>query len=179
MNDPVQLPATQAPVDPIYTHPASPFMRTEAPAQVAFASPPAGPVTFIIPLATWTTYRTQIEFGFAILAYLMVLVGSVTVVGANPGAGWRYWVAVLPLVPAGLVIWLVIRQLGRLDEVQKRIHMQALGFAGAATCLVTFGYGSFEGVGLPQLSWTLVLPIMVAFWGVGLLAVALRYRFRR
>jgi len=52
-------------------------------------------------------------------------------------------------------------------------------FAVAATGLVTFAYGFLEGAGLPHLNWTLVLPLMVALWGIGVLAVALRYRFRR
>jgi hypothetical protein len=135
--------------------------------------------TVLTPLSTWTTYKTQIQFGFALLAYLMVLVGSVTVVSANTGAPWRYWVAALPMVPAGLVIWLVVRQLGRLDEVQKRTQMQAIGFALAATGLVTFGYGFLEGAGLPHLSPSWVLPLIAAFWGLGLLALGLRGRFRR
>jgi len=83
------------------------------------------------------------------------------------------------VLPAGIVIWLVVRQLGRLDEVQKRTQMQAIGFALAATGLVTFGYGFLEGAGLPQLSSIFVLPMMAAFWGLGLLGLALRYRFRR
>jgi len=174
-------PPTEAPVDPLFTHPASPFERTNPPSPVAFPSPPQpfGPATFITPMATLTAYKTQIQFGFAMLAYLMVLVGSVTVVRANPDADWRYWVAVLPVLPAGIVIWLVVRQLGRLDEVQKRTQMQAIGFSLAATGLVTFGYGFLEGAGLPHLSSIFVLPMMSAFWGLGLLGLALRYRFRR
>jgi len=174
-------PPTEAPVDPLFTHPASPFERTNPPSPVAFPSPPLslGPATFITPMATLTAYKTQIQFGFAMLAYLMVLVGSVTVVRANPDADWRYWVAVLPVLPAGIVIWLVVRQLGRLDEVQKRTQMQAIGFSLAATGLVTFGYGFMEGAGLPHLSSIFVLPMMAAFWGLGLLGLALRYRFRR
>ena len=82
----------QAPVDPLFTHPASPFERTNPPAPVAFASPQevglwTGSVT---PMAAWVTYRTQIQFGFAILAFLMILVGAVTVVAANSSAEWRY-----------------------------------------------------------------------------------------
>jgi hypothetical protein len=170
----------EAPVDPVFTHPASPFERTNPPAPVAFAGPPLpGPVTFIQPLATWNTYRTQIYFGFAALAYLMFLVGSVTLVAANTEAPWRYWVAVLPVIPAGVVVWLVVRQLGSLDEVQKRTQMQAIGFSLAATGLVTFGYGFLEGAGLPDLSMTFVLPLMSMFWALGLFVLALKQRLRR
>ena len=181
MSDPLPSPPTDVPVDPLFTHPASPFERTNPPAPVEFASPPQSGVWAgtVAPMATWTTYKTQIQFGFAILAYLMVLVGSLTVVSANSSADWRYWVAVLPAVPAGVVVWLVVRQLGRLDEVQERTQMQAIGFSLAATGLVTFGYGFLESAGMPHMSVTFVLPLLALFWAVGLLALALRYRLRR
>ena len=146
-------------------------MRTETPPQVGFVPPPV--------VSTWITYKTQIQFGFAILAYLMILVGSVTVVQANHEASWKYFVVVLPVIPAALVIWLTVRALGRLDEVQKRTQMQALGFSMVATGLLTFGYGFLEGVGLPHLNSTFVLPLMAVFWGIGSLGLYLRYRFRR
>jgi hypothetical protein len=174
---PAEAPAAEAPVDPLFTHAASPFERTEPPAQVGFPSPPDGQVMDLS--ATWVTYKSQIYFGFAILAYLMVLVGSVTVVQANPDARWKFYVAVLPVIPAALVIWLTVKALGRMDEVQKRKQMQALGFSMVATGLLTFGYGFLEGAGLPHLNSTFVLPLMAVLWGLGLFVLALRYRFRR
>src|SRR6266567_1742020 len=154
---------TESPAEPLYTHPASPFVKTEAPVplQLDMASQPSAQ-------STWVTYRTQIEFGLGVLAYLMVLVGSVTVLGANPGnAGWRYFIAALPVIPAGVTIWIVVRALGRLDEMQKRIQVQAVGFSSVATALVTFTYGFLEGVGLPHLNWTFVLPMIAVLWGIG------------
>lgn len=166
---------TDDPVTPIFSHAASPFERTEAPPPVAFLSPPDGPPILI---STYTTYRTQIHFGLAILAYLMVLVGSVTIVQANAEAGWKYYVAVLPVIPAALVVGLFVRAIARLDEVKKRMHMQAFGFALGGTALVTFGYGFLEGAGFPYLSWTLVTPLITLLWGVGLGILAFRQRFR-
>jgi hypothetical protein len=165
----------EAPVDPLFTHPASPFIQTEAPAPVAFGSPPDQTPTAPI-YTTWVTYRTQIEFGLTMLAYLMVLVGSVTVLQANSEAPWRYYVAVLPLLPAGLVIWLFMRTLARLDESQKRIQVYAFGFAFGATALLTFGYGFLEGAGMPHLSWTYVLPLMAVLWALGAAIFKLRTR---
>ena len=178
MSEPHPAPPADAPVDPLFTHAASPFVRTEAPAPVAFASPPAGEPVFD-PMMTWVTYKTQIKFALAILAYLMVLVGSVTVVKANPDAFWRFDVAALPVLPAGVVIWLTVRALARLDEVQKRTQMQAVGFSIVATALLTFGYGFMEGAGLPHLNWTFVLPLMAAMWALGLGVLALKTRLRR
>jgi hypothetical protein len=171
---PSQNPA-DSPIDPLSTHPASPFIRTEAPAPVAFASPP-NPIQPAPIYSTWVLYRTQIEFGLAMLAYLMVLVGSVVVVQANPGAGWRYFVVLLPVAPAGFVVWLFVRALARLDEMQKRIQMQAFGFSLGATALMTFGYGFLEGAGLPHLNWTYVLPLMAVLWALGAAIFTWRYR---
>ncbi len=162
---------TESPIEPLYTHPASPFVQTDTSAPAHVDMPALPPVQ-----STWVIYRTQIEFGLAMLAYLMVLVGSITVLQANPTASWRYVVAVLPVVPAALALWIFVRALTRLDELQKRIQMMAFGFSLGATALLTFGYGFLEGVGLPHLSWTFVLPLMAILWGVGTAIFTLRYR---
>jgi hypothetical protein len=175
--DPAGPPPVDAPVDPLFSHAASPFLRTDVPTPVAFASPPDART--LTPLSTLATHKSQIQFAFAILAFLMILVGSVTVVQANSAVSWRYYVAGVPALPAGLVIWLFVRALSRLDEVQKRIQVQALGFCLAATALMTFGYGFLEGVGWPTLNGTFILPLMALLWGVGMILLAVRYRFRR
>ena len=169
----------ETPVDPLYSRAASPFVRTQAPAPVAFPSPPLAGESGILPIASFVTYKSQILFGLAVLAYLMVLVGSVTAVRANPDAPWRYEVAFLPVFPAGVVVWLTVRALARLDEVMKRTQMQALGFSMIATALLTFGYGFLDGGGLPHLNFTFVLPLMALMWGLGLAVLNLRIRFRR
>jgi hypothetical protein len=145
------------------------------PTPVAYASPPS-PTPPAVIYSTWVTYRTQIEFGLSLLAYLMVLVGSVTVVQANPDADWRYYVAAIPVAPAGFLIWLFVRAVSRLDEIHKRIQMQAFGFALAGTALITFGYGFLEGAGMPHLSWTYVLPLMALLWGGATAIFSWRYR---
>jgi hypothetical protein len=163
------------PVDPLFSHAASPFLRTEVPTPAAFAAPPAD--VGLSPI--WTAHKAQIQFAFALLAFLMILAGSVTVVQANNAEAWRYAIAAIPVVPAGIVIWLFVRALSRLDEVQKRVQVQALGFTLAATALLTFGYGFLEGIGWPAMNGSVVLPVMALLWGVGMVAIALRYRFRR
>src|SRR6266853_4784681 len=111
---------TQTPVEPQRTHPASPFMRTESnlPAQVAGIPGPTPPAMKV--QSTWITYRSQIEIGLALLAYMMLLIGSVTLLRANPDASWRYIVAMVPVLPAALVAYLFVRRVAQNDELQKR-----------------------------------------------------------
>jgi len=173
VSDPSSIPSkTETPVDPMSTHAASPFLRTSGPTPVAYASPPTTPPT----LSTWVVHRSQIELALALLAYLMVLVGAVVVVQANPEARWRYGLLLLPPVPGAIALWLFVRWLGRLGEMQKRIQLQAFGFSLGATALITFGYGFFEGSGLPHLNWIYLVPIEVFMWSVGTFIFAMRHR---
>src|SRR4030081_116138 len=165
---------TQAPVEPLYTHPASPFTRTETNLPPQVVAPPGPPPTPA--QSTWITYRYQIEIGLALLAYMSILVGSVTVLRANPDSSWRYVVAVVPVAPAAIVLFLFVRRLARLDELQKRIQTEAFGFSLGSTALITFAYGFLEGAGMPHLNWTYILPLMGALWAVGLAISSFRYR---
>ena len=126
--------------------------------------------------STWVTYRSQINFGLSMLAYLMVLVGAVTLIEANPNASWRLYVAALPAVPAVIGLVIFVRALMRLDDTQARIQLYAFGMAVGATALTSFGYGFFEGVGLPRLPLTAVLPVTAIFWGLGTAYFTWKYR---
>ncbi len=121
-------------------------------------------------------WRYVAEFTAAMTAYVVVLLGTVTVLKAYPEAPWRYGVAVLPVVPVLFVLWAVQRFVARLDEMQRRVQLEGLAFACAGTGVLTFGYGFLEGVGLPHLDGTWVLPLIVALWGLGVALAGKRYQ---
>jgi hypothetical protein len=165
------------PLETPFADAASPFKRTEAPMPV-FAGPP--PQTPLAPptQSSWVTYRTQINFGLAMLAYLMVLVGAIVVVQANQGADWRFYVAALPIVPAVITLFIFVRALTRLDDLQARIQLLAFGASLGATALLTFGYAFFEGAGMPHLQPAYVLPVMGILWGASTAFCTGRYKWR-
>lgn len=115
------------------------------------------------------------EFGLAMVTYAATLVLSIVLINAAPTAPWRYAVALLPMIPAVGVLVAVLRQLRRMDELQRQIQFEALAFAFAGTALITFGYGFVENVGLPHLSWFFVWPIMAVLWVIGSAIAARRY----
>ena len=117
-----------------------------------------------------------IEFGSAMLAYVVVLLGSVWLINGYPQAPWRYAVALAPVVPAFFALLTFVRHLRRMDELQRRIQLEAIGLSFGATAILTFAYGFLEGVGFPHINWIWILPLMVALWGLGGAIASVRYR---
>lgn len=120
--------------------------------------------------------RYVVQFVTAMAAYAVVLVVSILLINANPDAWWRYLVAVTPVVPVVVAVMAVVRRVRTFDELQQRIHLEALAFAFSCTAILTLSYGFLEGVGLPHLNWTLVTPLMAALWVIGLVMAHRRYR---
>lgn len=121
--------------------------------------------------------RYLIEFGGAMLAYAVVLVVTITLLNnTDPGSGWRVPLALAPMAPVVFALLAFVRYFGRMDELQRRVQLEALAFAFGGTALITFGYGFLQVVGFPQVSWFFVWPIMAALWIVGKVLADRRYK---
>lgn len=84
--------------------------------------------------------------------------------------------AILLLMPAGLLVWAFLRQIRRADELERRILFEALAFAFVVQFAVAIAYASLEGlvdVGRPpSILWAFLL---VLSWAVGLGIFSRRY----
>ena len=89
---------------------------------------------------------------------------------------WRDLIALSPMIPAAAAAWVVLRELRRMDELQRRIQLEALGFSFAGTAILTFSYGFLEGLGYPKLSMFAVWPILAGLWALGLVLARRRYQ---
>jgi len=69
-----------------------------------------------------------------------------------------------------------MRAIWRMDEMQRRIQLDAIAISFLGTALVTFGWGFAEGAGLPHLRAFSVWPIMGALWALGMVIAQRRYR---
>ena len=121
-------------------------------------------------------HRYVLELAASIVAYAVMLAVSLAILAQHPpGAAWRPAVALLPMLPAAGVCVVVLRQLHRIDELQRRLQFESLAFSFAGTALITFGYGFLEGIGAPRLSMFAVWPLMAALWIIGLFVNSRRY----
>jgi len=109
--------------------------------------------------------------------YAVALVGSIELLQHSDfPPGWRAAIALTPMLACLAMAWVILREIRRMDEMQRRIQFEALGFAFAVTALSTFSYGFLEGLGWPRLSMFGIWPLMAALWVVGLALARRRYR---
>lgn len=121
--------------------------------------------------------RYVVELGSTLLAYGLLLVT------VNKAAQWGWVpdtlhipVALLPMLPGIAAVWVIMRHIRRMDEMQRRMQFEGLAFGFAMTALITFSYGFLEGQGLPRLSMFSVLPLMNVLWVLGYALACRRYR---
>jgi hypothetical protein len=85
-------------------------------------------------------------------------------------------IPLIPLVPAGFALRAYVRFLGRIDELGRRIQLEALAIGFGAAGMLTFAYGFLENAGFPQLSYVFVFPLMIFRWGIGGAIASRRYQ---
>ena len=112
-----------------------------------------------------TVARTYFrELGSAMLAYIALLVLSITFGrGMEPGIT-RTLVLFSPMIGFGLAAWAIARHLSRIDEYQRLMALENLAIAAAATAGLSFSYGFMESAGYPRLSMFTVWVVMGFTW---------------
>lgn len=117
------------------------------------------------------------ELTATLVVYAAMLVGSIELLThAAIAAPWRDVIALSPMLACAAAAWVILRELRRMDELQRRIQLEALGFAFAGTALLSFSYGFLEGLGYPRLTMFTVWPVMAVLWVVGLVLARRRYQ---
>lgn len=82
----------------------------------------------------------------------------------------------IPLIPSAFALRAYLRYLGRMDELGRRIQLEALAIGFGAAGMLTFAYGFLENAGFPQLSYVFVFPLMIFLWGIGGAIASRRYQ---
>lgn len=87
--------------------------------------------------------------------------------------------ALVPTLPTALFLWVVISAMRSLDELQRRVHLEALAIAYplAILLLVTLGFLQLA-IDLPAEDWGYrhIWPFLPCFYLIGLCIAWKRYR---
>lgn len=85
-------------------------------------------------------------------------------------------IALLPVAPFLYAMTAVIGQVRELDELKKRIHLEAVLITAFLTGGLTFSYGLLEASDLvPDLPLIVIAPLMILLWGLANAVVSRRY----
>ena len=84
-------------------------------------------------------------------------------------------IALAPLAPSLFYVQSIARWIGGMDELQRRIQLEAVAFSFLATCLITLTWAFQQNAGLPRFDVSWVAPLLIALWGLGLGIAKRRY----
>jgi hypothetical protein len=89
----------------------------------------------------------------------------------------RIGLALLPLIPALMMFATILAFFRQMDEVWQRIITESTLISAGIVGLGCFTYGFLQGaVDLPMISLIWVLPALIAFQGIAMIFVRLRYQ---
>jgi hypothetical protein len=90
----------------------------------------------------------------------------------------RVAAALLPVLPTVLCLWYILVSIGRLDEMQRRIHLEALAIAFPLALLLLMTLGLLQlAIPLPEEDWSYrhVWAFLPLFYVIGLTIAWWRY----
>lgn len=107
--------------------------------------------------------------------YVVLIAVAMPVVNVAESQPVRYAAALVPMVPLAFLPAAMIRHLADLDELQRRIQLEALAIGFAGGSFLTFSYGFLQNAGAPAVSWHFVWPVYALCWIAGNTVARRRY----
>jgi hypothetical protein len=112
----------------------------------------------------------------SVVFFFFFLFGSQWLLNQEIGESYQILIAFAPSIPAALLGLSIASAIAQLDELQRRIQLEAIGIAFGGAVIITFSYALLIQVGVPQVSWMFVPLLMVLLWGIGKLWTMWKYR---
>jgi hypothetical protein len=109
--------------------------------------------------------KYRLELFSAMLAYLVVLIGSIMLAKPMESGIARTLLLVSPVVPLMLAVWAIARHFRRMDEMLRLRSLEGLAVAAAITAGLSLTYAFLESAGFPKLSMFWVWGVMGLVWG--------------
>lgn len=125
-----------------------------------------------------TQGRSRVVFAALVFAGLYIAALAVAEIETIP-RGLQVAIALLPVPAFGFFLVEWIRGIRRLDELERRVQLEALAIAFPLSLMLLMGLGLIQRVmQLNPLDWSYrhVWPFLVAFYFFGLVLARRRYR---
>lgn len=115
------------------------------------------------------------QFGGSMAAYSVMVPVSIWMLRGHEHTPLGYCIAFLPIIPSIFAMLGFMRMFRGLDELQRRIQLEAVAFSFLATCLITLTWAFQQNAGLPRFDVSFVAPLLILLWGLGLGIAKRRY----
>ena len=119
--------------------------------------------------------RYLIEFGGAMAAYTVLVPLSMWMLHGHEHTALGYCLAFLPIIPSFFALLAFLRFFRGLDELQRRIQLEAVVLSFLGTCFITLTWAFQQNAGLPRFDVSWVAPPLIALWGIGVGIAKRRY----
>jgi len=110
---------------------------------------------------------------------LVLYIGAVAIMATyldSITSGWKYVIALLPVLPAIFIALGVINAINQLDELERRIMLEGAAFSLMTTTLGLMVFGFLKQVGVEQPSAPFIIIFMMFMWLVGKLRGNRKYK---
>jgi UDP-N-acetylmuramyl pentapeptide phosphotransferase/UDP-N-acetylglucosamine-1-phosphate transferase len=114
-----------------------------------------------------------------LLIPLVLYIGAVAIMASyldTVTSGWKYVIALLPVLPAIFIALGVINAINQLDELERTIMLEAAAFSLLLTTMGLMVFGFLKQVGVEQPSAPYIILFMMFMWLVGKLRGNRKYK---
>jgi hypothetical protein len=117
-------------------------------------------------------------FALATLGALFLFAMPLARAIGDPSPVKRVVLALLPVAPLGVLAWAIHQAVRQLDELERRIHLDAMtgAFVGTAFVALIIGQLQYARIGLPELNWAFLWPVQVVLWAAAYILASRRYQ---
>ena len=97
-------------------------------------------------------------------------------IASHPGDRSTHWLAALPVVLLILVVLMAKRALTKMDELERKMHMEAMAYAFLGSLLLVVSYVCLLATDFELPPIFFLVPLMAGCWMVSLILAVERYK---
>lgn len=120
--------------------------------------------------------KLTLSFWVYMAGYVISIIGLVMVIDGLKGSPLLWIACLIPAFFALMGLRQVFSGIMALDEMVRRIHMEAFMISAGLTTMISFTWGLLEHAGLPPMNATWVLPMISVLYAVVLPLRARHYK---
>ncbi len=110
------------------------------------------------------------------LLFMIILLAAIWMLNNEVGQEYQLLIALAPSISGVLFALSIGSAIAQLDELQRRIQLEAIGIAFGGSIVISLSYALLVAAGFPQVSWMFVPLMMIMLWSVGKLWTMWKYR---